>query len=536
MVVLLMLCASKAHAGAEDSLLLALQQQQGAGDVQRMALTALELGNHYYYAYEDSLCEVYLKHSIDWAAQSNDVRTQAKATNMLGNLVSVLGDHEQAIALYQQAIELAANNDTLRASFMNNKGLELKAIGKYKEAIELLYEALTLKEKINASDRSLSSTLLNLGLIWDLLEDSEKALDYYERSLVLKRKLQDSLGISRLLSNISVVVKNQGDLDRTIALIEESIRYNRTTNNLEQHYINHVNLGNVYKRKEEFDGFKTHMDSAYYYASSINNPDYLSDVHQNLGTHYFEQHNYPQAINHLQEALQIPGENITGVLLFENHKRLAEAYAAIGNPQQAYLHLEQSNAYRDSIYAIEHQQAIQEAREKYETERKEKELALKDLELAQSNLAARRKTTIILFLVGGIVIASLLAFIVFRHYRERQRKKLIMSEQRLQKYREELEVLRLGIQSHLNKAPAKIDVNITQADINQYLVDPLTEREVEILTEIASGKTNKAVAEAVFVSENTVKYHLKNIYLKLDVKNRTEAITKADALNIWNRL
>jgi len=55
----------------------------------------------------------------------------------------------------------------------------------------------------------------------------------------------------------------------------------------------------------------------------------------------------------------------------------------------------------------------------------------------------------------------------------------------------------------------------------------LTEREIEILQLIAVGRTNKAVAQALFVSENTVKYHLKNILQKLGVENRTEAVTSA---------
>ncbi len=518
--------------GIEDSLLYQLTlEKEGA-----RAKTEYRLAKYYYNAYEDSLCEIHLKNSINLAEKSNDPKTQAIATNLLGNLVSDRGRHEQAITLYEKAIEIAEGNDTLRASFMNNHGLELKAVGKYKEAVEVLYAALELKEKIGYSDRSISSTLLNIGLIWDLLREPEKALNYYERSLMLKKSLQDSLGISRLLSNISVIVKNQGELDRAISIIQESMYYNQTAANFNQSYINHLNLGNIYKKKGKSDLFLTHMDSAYFFASGLKNPDYLSDIHQNLGTYYYEQKNFDKAIEHLNKAIQIPGKNITHVLLYENYNSLADAYLASGDIEQAYQHLEISNRYRDSVYVIEHQKAIQEVREKYESEKKEKELALKNLELVKSRSEARRKTIVILFLVGGILVASFLAFMAFRHYRKKQRRKLAISEQRLQKYREEMELLRLSIQSHIDKSPKKINVEITKNEINQYLIDPLSEREMEILSEIASGKTNKEVAETIFISENTVKYHLKNIYLKLDVKNRAEAITKASVLNIWGRV
>ena len=51
----------------------------------------------------------------------------------------------------------------------------------------------------------------------------------------------------------------------------------------------------------------------------------------------------------------------------------------------------------------------------------------------------------------------------------------------------------------------------------------LSEREIEILKLIAQGLKNKAIAEELQISENTVKYHLKHILQKLNLKNRAEA-------------
>ena len=51
----------------------------------------------------------------------------------------------------------------------------------------------------------------------------------------------------------------------------------------------------------------------------------------------------------------------------------------------------------------------------------------------------------------------------------------------------------------------------------------LTRREVEILRLVAEGKSNADVARQLWVTEQTVKFHLSNVYRKLDVSNRTEA-------------
>ena len=63
-------------------------------------------------------------------------------------------------------------------------------------------------------------------------------------------------------------------------------------------------------------------------------------------------------------------------------------------------------------------------------------------------------------------------------------------------------------------------------------VEPLTDRETEILQLICEGLTNKQVGSRLYLSANTVKTHLRNIYGKLGVSNRTQAVAKGRALGI----
>jgi LuxR family maltose regulon positive regulatory protein len=63
-------------------------------------------------------------------------------------------------------------------------------------------------------------------------------------------------------------------------------------------------------------------------------------------------------------------------------------------------------------------------------------------------------------------------------------------------------------------------------------VDPLTQRELEVLSLIAEGLSNKEMASQLVVAPSTIKQHLKNIYAKLDVHNRTEAVSRARDLHL----
>lgn len=64
------------------------------------------------------------------------------------------------------------------------------------------------------------------------------------------------------------------------------------------------------------------------------------------------------------------------------------------------------------------------------------------------------------------------------------------------------------------------------------LPDPLTRRENQLLELIAQGNTNKQISEMLFISEQTVKWHLHQLYGKLGVRNRTSAIAKARSLSL----
>lgn len=60
----------------------------------------------------------------------------------------------------------------------------------------------------------------------------------------------------------------------------------------------------------------------------------------------------------------------------------------------------------------------------------------------------------------------------------------------------------------------------------------LTRREIEMLGFLSRGKSNKEIARDLDLSPNTIKTHLANLYVKLGVKNRTQAVSKAMELSL----
>ncbi|MGD8837183.1 MAG: response regulator transcription factor, partial [Desulfobacteraceae bacterium] len=73
---------------------------------------------------------------------------------------------------------------------------------------------------------------------------------------------------------------------------------------------------------------------------------------------------------------------------------------------------------------------------------------------------------------------------------------------------------------------------LPKAPAAQPLIEPLSKRELEVLQLIAQGLSNRAIGERLFVALDTVKGHNRNIFGKLQVQRRTEAVARARELGL----
>ena len=81
-----------------------------------------------------------------------------------------------------------------------------------------------------------------------------------------------------------------------------------------------------------------------------------------------------------------------------------------------------------------------------------------------------------------------------------------------------------------NDGGAPMSTQIARMVVSSFKTNPhseLTTRETEVLTQLCKGKSYKMIADTLFISEETVRRHIKNIYKKLEVGSKSEAVAKA---------
>ncbi len=77
-----------------------------------------------------------------------------------------------------------------------------------------------------------------------------------------------------------------------------------------------------------------------------------------------------------------------------------------------------------------------------------------------------------------------------------------------------------------------VDFEAEMTAITQPLIAPLSERELEVLRLMEAGLRHKEVADTLVISLNTVRHHTRNIYGKLDVTRRAQAIARAQDMGL----
>ena len=89
------------------------------------------------------------------------------------------------------------------------------------------------------------------------------------------------------------------------------------------------------------------------------------------------------------------------------------------------------------------------------------------------------------------------------------------------------------VQAHpVEPIPGNTDIGGPLSRADNELLASLTSRELEVLTHLSDGLSNREIAEELMIGDGTVKWHIKNVYSKMDVSSRTQAAAKARMLRL----
>lgn len=415
---------------------------------------------------------------------------------------------DTALLLCDQALKKSelVKSDSLKGQIYIALSTTYSYLATYDKSVNYAFQSIAVAEKYKDTT-TLIDAFNNLGIDFMMQEDDEKAIEYFAKVESLSKLHGDSLRWGHALNNLGMMYGFQNLYEKELENYDQAALIFQAINEKEGYANTLLNSGTTYTSIGKYKEANQLYQKALAAFREINMISGVQNTIQSMAENTMLQKQYKKAKKLALEALEIAQKyQFTHDEIYTNELLCKIAYTT-GDYKSAFEFQAEANLLKEEVFSAEKSKQITELETKYQTQKKEQELAFTSLKLEQQ----RQEKYILL---GAIVlIFSVGIFII---YSIKQRSKL---EKRL--FEEEVENLRLKINYLLGDSQS---IKLSPEGLNKNLLQPLTDREFEILKLTLSDKTNSEIAEEVFVSVNTVKYHLKNIYEKLGVNNRKEAL------------
>lgn len=432
--------------------------------------------------------------------------------NKMGHYLSMAGQDQKSIPYFHKSIYFAQkiNDSIILGDVLNNMGIAIGYTGHPDSAFFYYEKALKIREQLADTTR-LAATYRNMAEVLRVLRRMEEAKVYCRKAFKLIPGINDFKIITNIYNETGYLYELNMQLDTAKYFYNQLIEISKMHNFKRGLAVGYSNLASVYELEQNLHAALELKLKGLMLDKEIENVYGIMTSYRTISTCYLQMKNYSAALIYLDSASYLCDSSwIADLMGIENSKYLA--YKGLGNYSKSLTHYEKSIELKDSVFNERKRKNIAEILTRYETEKKEQQIEI----LHQTNelQTKRNRIQLLLLVVGALVSISgaAISFLVIKN-----------KNQRIHQMNLELRNYLFQIRnSEKNESSGKEDT-LLRLKSNFGL----TQREAEILELIAQGFTNAKLGEKLFISENTIKYHIKNIYIKLDVNNRVQALQKA---------
>ena len=430
----------------------------------------------------------YARKSLIISKNLKDQRSIASSYNSLANCFDAMGILDSALTYHKKSLDLKIKirHNIGAADSYNNIGIVYDLKGDFSKSLENYFKALKIyEEEKDVPPNKLPMVLGNIGIIYKKQKEYTKVLNYYKRALQLYEENKSQFGIVVTKGNIGSVLINLEKYTESIEYSEEAkVLYSQLGY---ERYVPYM-LNNIAIAK---DSLKLRKEAQQYYKESIllftkdQNFYELAYAQIGLAKSLVHDKNFSEAALEVKKALKITKEKGFKEFEIEAYKLLANIESKLGNYKQAYSYYENYATGKDSLFVEDKTKAIFEFETKYETEKKEKEIAQQKEELLKNELEIKNKNLTAILLGSGLLVFSIISIGLYKRQQHKKRaykNKLALKE--AQTY-SKLQDQRLRISRDLHdNIGSQLTFIISSIDNLKFLTDATNEKLKNKLSEI----------------------------------------------------
>jgi len=450
-----------------------------------------------------------------------------KATRLL----PVATNHDSVDALIDVADQLAktSKNQHQSVQVLILKGQNEYYSSNYEDAVAIYYRALDQAEQSHDSI-SLAKVTLNLGMVYDELEDYDEAISFFQKALKIGQSIKDSSIIAKTYQNIAISYQNKKDLTKALEYNEKAnelaILKKDTTMIID--VIN--NFGTI-----AYDQ-KNLVKSLDYYSKALNLYQKIKDrkgialAYNNIGLVYLDKNEYEKSIDYFNKSLALAKELKMHSFIGTIYSNLTIFYQQKKDFKKAFYCYDRFNAIYDSLAGEKKSKMIYQIQAKYKLGKNTRELeALKVKSQSQQDIIHTAKS----FQVYLALITILVLVLMFATFYLLFKEKKLATELKLKtKELYELNASKdkfFSIIAHDLKNPFNVLVSYTsilKTDLNLFTKEQL-EQIISDLNEASENGFNLLQNLLLWTRSQTNRIHvLKKNFILADIFKEVKALAE----------
>lgn len=437
----------------------------------------------------------YARKSLIVSKKINNKKAIASSYNSLANCFEAYGKLDSATIYHQKSLDLKLQIGHIigAADSYNNLGIVYDLKGDFALSLENYFKALKIyEEEKDVPLDKLPMVLGNIGIVYKKQKEYTKVLDYYKRALKLyENNNNNNFGIVVIKGNIGSVLINTKDFKNSIKYSEEAkelyakLGYDR--------YVPYM-LNNIAIAK---DSLKEYKESQKDYREAIQlfkkdkNLYELTFAQIGLAKSLIKEKRFSEAGIVAKDALKTIKENGFKEFGIKTYKILAIVESEAGNYKQAFKYYEEYAIGKDSLYEDNKTKTIFELETKYETAKKENEIAQQKEQLLKNELEIKNKNLYTLLFGSGFLLLGIVSFGLYKRQQHKKREYNNQLQLKEAQTYNKLQDQRLRISRDLHdNIGSQLTFIISSIDNLKFLTDITNEKLKNKLTEINQFATS----------------------------------------------
>lgn len=350
----------------------------------------------------------------------------------LGELYRKLGDFNKALDCTMRSLRIkeGLNDKKGIARCYNNIGTIYMQQGEYAAAMNYAIKTLKLKEELNDM-QGVAGCYNNIAIISMQQNNYEDALSNYFKSLELKKQFAGELDQASCYMNISSLYVHTKDYEQALKYGKIALAIMKKYTQADELAVCYNNLGSIYKHMGRYSEALATFHLVLPMLIAGGNKFLLADLYNNIGEVAGKEGRYKEALEYLGKGKALATEVGAKEWIKDNYFHLSELYAGAGDYKKAYQYQVLYDGVRDSVLNEENMKQVAEMRERYEAEKKERQIIQlnkdkdeQQLRLVQNRLVIERRNLTIAIILSCFAVLLIVGAFAYNSYKIKQKASL----------------------------------------------------------------------------------------------------------------